>query len=31
MLSRELMCGIEDDGEPSSVLPQETMALIFSP
>ncbi len=31
MLSRELMCGIEDDGEPSSVLPQQTMALIFSP
>ena len=31
MLSRELMCGIEDDGEPSSVPPQQTMALIFSP
>ena len=31
MLSRELMCGIEDDGEPSSVPPQQTMASIFSP
>jgi hypothetical protein len=31
MLSREFLCGIEDDGEPSSVPPQQTMALIFSP
>jgi DNA-binding XRE family transcriptional regulator len=31
MLSRELMCGIEDDCEPSSVPPQQTMASIFSP
>jgi len=31
MLSREFLCGIEGDGEPSSVPLQQTMALIFSP
>jgi hypothetical protein len=31
MLSREFLCSIEGDGEPSSAPPQQTMALIFSP
>jgi hypothetical protein len=31
MLSMEFLCGIEGDAEPSSVPPQQAMALIFSP